>query len=43
MSYKPRSEFLNVMQQRGFVADCTDYQGLDDALMKGIVLGLCGL
>ena len=35
MSYKPRSEFLNVMQQRGFVADCTDYQGLDDALMSG--------
>lgn len=42
MSYKPRSEFLNVMQQRGFVADCTDYQGLDDALMKGIVPAYVG-
>lgn len=35
MTYTPKSEFLNVMQQRGFVADCTDYQGLDDALMQG--------
>ncbi|MCR8826756.1 tyrosine--tRNA ligase [Pseudosulfitobacter koreensis] len=42
MSYKPRSEFLNVMQQRGFVADCTDYQGLDDALMKGVVPAYVG-
>ncbi|MEL7100809.1 MAG: tyrosine--tRNA ligase, partial [Pseudomonadota bacterium] len=35
MPFTPRSEFLNVMQTRGFVADCTDYQGLDDALMQG--------
>ncbi|MEO0936785.1 MAG: tyrosine--tRNA ligase [Pseudomonadota bacterium] len=35
MPFTPRSEFLNVMQARGFVADCTDYQGLDDALMAG--------
>ncbi len=42
MSYKPRSEFLNVMQQRGFVADCTDYQGLDDALMNGTCAAYIG-
>jgi len=35
MTFTPRSEFLNVMQTRGFVANCTDYQGLDDALMQG--------
>ena len=35
MSYTPRSEFLTVMQERGFVADCTDYQGLDEALLAG--------
>ncbi len=35
MSYTPRSEFLTVMQERSFVADCTDYQGLDEALLAG--------
>ncbi|MBR9762989.1 MAG: tyrosine--tRNA ligase [Rhodobacteraceae bacterium] len=42
MTYTPRSEFLNVMQERGFVADCTDYQGLDEALLKGVVPGYIG-
>ena len=35
MTYHPKSEFIHTMMQRGFLADCTDYQGLDDALMKG--------
>jgi tyrosyl-tRNA synthetase len=33
MTYSPRSEFLHVMQTRGFLADCTDLQGLDEALL----------
>ncbi|WP_415920423.1 tyrosine--tRNA ligase [Tateyamaria sp. SN6-1] len=33
MTYTPRSDFLHVMQSRGFLADCTDMQALDEALM----------
>ncbi|WP_299774579.1 tyrosine--tRNA ligase [uncultured Tateyamaria sp.] len=33
MTYTPRSDFLHVMQSRGFLADCTDMQALDDALL----------
>ncbi|MFT6945583.1 MAG: tyrosyl-tRNA synthetase, partial [Yoonia sp.] len=29
MTYHPKSDFMNVMISRGFLADCTDYQGLD--------------
>jgi len=36
MTYHPKSEFVSVMMERGFLADCTDYQGLDDALMSGV-------
>ncbi|WP_420012204.1 tyrosine--tRNA ligase [Tateyamaria sp.] len=35
MTYAPRSEFLQVMQSRGFLADCTDMQGLDELLLSG--------
>ncbi|WP_135507461.1 tyrosine--tRNA ligase [Roseovarius aestuariivivens] len=35
MTYHPKSEFLRVMIERGFLADCTDMQGLDEALMAG--------
>ncbi|WP_425041206.1 tyrosine--tRNA ligase [Primorskyibacter sp. S187A] len=35
MTYHPKSDFMAVMMQRGFLADCTDYQGLDDAALKG--------
>ncbi|CUJ32673.1 tyrosine--tRNA ligase [Cognatishimia activa] len=37
MTYHPKSEFMQVMIERGFLADCTDYQGLDDALIAGVV------
>jgi tyrosyl-tRNA synthetase len=30
------------MMERGFLADCTDYQGLDDALLKGAQPGYIG-
>jgi tyrosyl-tRNA synthetase len=42
MTYHPKSEFMQVMMERGFLADCTDYQGLDDALSKGGVPGYIG-
>ena len=35
MTFKPKSDFLNIMMERGFVADCTDYSRLDDSLLKG--------
>ncbi|NNU80755.1 tyrosine--tRNA ligase [Halovulum dunhuangense] len=42
MTYTPRSDFLHVMQTRGFLQDCTDLQGLDDALKSGVVPGYIG-
>ncbi len=42
MTYHPKSEFIHTMMQRGFLADCTDYQGLDDALMKGVAPAYVG-
>ncbi|MCZ4257739.1 tyrosine--tRNA ligase [Sulfitobacter sp. G21635-S1] len=42
MTYHPKSEFIHTMMQRGFLADCTDYQGLDEALRKGGQPGYIG-
>ena len=42
MTYHPKSEFMAVMMQRGFLADCTDYQGLDEALSAGVTLAYIG-
>jgi len=42
MAYHPKSDFMSVMIERGFLADCTDYQGLDEALVKGVVPGYIG-
>jgi tyrosyl-tRNA synthetase len=42
MTYHPKSDFIHVMMQRGFLADCTDYQGLDEALMAGARPGYIG-
>ncbi|MCX7890602.1 MAG: tyrosine--tRNA ligase [Rhodobacteraceae bacterium] len=42
MTYHPKSDFLRVMMERGFLADCTDYQGLDEACAKGVVPGYIG-
>ncbi|NSY38072.1 tyrosine--tRNA ligase [Leisingera sp. ANG59] len=36
MTYTPKSDFVAVMMERGFLADCTDYQGLDEALLSGV-------
>ncbi len=42
MHYHPKSDFMRVMFERGFVADCTDYQALDEALVKGVVPAYIG-
>lgn len=42
MTYHPKSDFLHVMIERGFLADCTDYQALDEALIAGVVPGYIG-
>ncbi|MCV6824112.1 MULTISPECIES: tyrosine--tRNA ligase [Halocynthiibacter] len=42
MTYHPKSEFMRVMIERGFLADCTDYQALDEALIEGIVPAYIG-
>ena len=42
MTYHPKSDFLAIMMERGYLADCTDYQGLDDALSRGVVPAYIG-
>ncbi len=37
MTYHPKSDFIRIMTERGFIADCTDLQGLDEALIRGVV------
>lgn len=34
MTYK--SEFLNILSERGFLHQCSDYEGLDKKLMEGV-------
>jgi len=42
MTYQPKSEFLHIMQARGYLADCTDLEGLDTALRAGPVTAYIG-
>ncbi|RYH12037.1 tyrosine--tRNA ligase [Tropicimonas sp. IMCC6043] len=42
MTYHPKSEFIRVMIERGFMADCTDLQSLDDILADGVVPAYIG-
>ncbi|GHG80126.1 tyrosine--tRNA ligase [Pseudodonghicola xiamenensis] len=42
MTYHPKSDFLQVMMERGYLADCTDYEGLDNALTSGVVTAYIG-
>jgi len=37
-----KSDFLRIMSERGFVADCTDIQGLETALGAGVAPGYIG-
>ena len=42
MTYHPRSDFMATVMSRGFLADCTDYQALDEALSRGVVTAYIG-
>ena len=42
MTYHPKSDFLATIIERGFLADCTDLQSLDDALIQGVVPAYIG-
>jgi len=42
MVFRPKSDFLNIMISRGFIADCTDYAGLDHLLSTEICPGYIG-
>ena len=42
MTYHPKSDFMRVMIERGFLADCTDYQGLDEAFSTSVVPAYIG-
>ena len=42
MTYHPKSDFLATIIERGFLADCTDLQGLDEALIAGVVPAYIG-
>ena len=42
MVFRPKSDFLNIMISRGFITDCTDYEGLDHLLNSQICPGYIG-
>jgi tyrosyl-tRNA synthetase len=42
MTYQPKAEFLRVMIARGYMQDCTDLEGLDAALLGGVVPAYIG-
>ncbi|MGR3291195.1 MAG: tyrosine--tRNA ligase [Paracoccaceae bacterium] len=42
MTYHPKSEFLSVIIERGFMADCTDLQDLDARMSNQSVTGYIG-
>ncbi|SUZ30948.1 Tyrosine--tRNA ligase [Roseibaca ekhonensis] len=42
MTYTPKSDFLITLLERGFLSDCTDLQGLDEALLNGVVPAYIG-
>lgn len=42
MTYQPKSDFLRIIIERGFLADCTDLQGLDERMIAGPITGYIG-
>jgi tyrosyl-tRNA synthetase len=42
MTYKPRSDFLHIMESRGYLQDCTDLEGLDKRLLKKTIPAYIG-
>ncbi len=42
MSFKPKSEFLAIMIERGFLHQCSDLEGLDALAAKGEAIAYVG-
>ncbi|MBP1804486.1 tyrosine--tRNA ligase [Rubellimicrobium aerolatum] len=42
MTFQPKSDFLNVLIERGYYADCTDLSALDAKLTAGVVPAYIG-
>jgi tyrosyl-tRNA synthetase len=42
MTFRPKSDFLQVMLERGYVQDCSDVEGLDEVLRAGAVPAYIG-
>jgi tyrosyl-tRNA synthetase len=42
MTFRPKSDFLQVMLERGYVQDCSDLEGLDEVLRAGPVPAYIG-
>jgi tyrosyl-tRNA synthetase len=42
MTYRPKSDFLATLMERGYLADCTDLQALDEAALAGPVVAYIG-
>jgi tyrosyl-tRNA synthetase len=41
-AFEPRSDFLRVMQERGYIHQCSDLQGLDDKARSGTLAAYIG-
>ncbi len=41
-AFQPRSDFLRIMQERGYIHQCSDLQGLDDKARSGSLVGYIG-
>ena len=41
-AFQPKSDFLRVMQERGFVHQCSDFAGLDEKARSGSLAGYIG-
>ncbi len=41
-TFTPRSDFLRVLQERGFIHQCSDFEGLDALARKGQAFGYIG-
>ena len=41
-AFEPRSDFLRILQERGYVHQCSDFPGLDDKARSGSLVGYIG-
>jgi tyrosyl-tRNA synthetase len=41
-AFKPKSKFLQILQERGYIHQCTDLQALDNAASEGVVTAYVG-